>query len=266
MNDFKESLRYDTKENNRREIRGRTTSKNQRYRARVALRNKLIALTLAGTLTIGAGTAIVKGAMNSHEEKYISNTEEMKKYNISAQDLQITPESYEQVLKLSQEIGNMDKKELAELSDEQLCSYFGELSDLYLKLLKEKVSTLTGMDTNEFTLVAPSAHGTEVGGTAIKDTEMLLGKGVYLKSDEIDEYMLDVLQLREYSETGAKNATDKLTYYNEKLGEVATINLLREVHKQGLFDKPGIRLSSYRIETRELQNNTEMAKAADLEK
>lgn len=272
MNEFKSSLRYNpyAQSTQRRTINGRkTVRKSKAYRARQAMKQRIMALVLAGGITAGAvgiGTA-VKDYRQSQEEKYISNIEEIEKYNITAQDLQISPELYEQVMSLTAQLEETDQKDFEEVSNLELAGYYSEMAELYLNLLKGKVSTLTGMKTSEFTLVAPSAHGTEITGTAVKDPEMLSGVGVTLESTEIDDYMNDVLDLRQYSsqikngDVNRNKLESKLMEYKDKLGEVATLNLLRE-----MSGKDTTKLTSYRIETKDLKQTQETEKTTDIEK
>lgn len=272
MSDYKNSLRYNPShdEGDRRKITGkRTVRKSKKYRARQAMKQRIIALALAGGIAAGAiGTIVgIKSHQQEQEEKYISNMEEILRYNINAQDLQISPELYEQVMNLTSELEEADQKDFEGVSNLELAEYYSEMSDLYLNLLKGKVSTVTGMKTSEFTLVAPSAHGTEITGTAVKDPEMLHGIRVSLKSDEIDEYMLDVVDLKEYSSQIKNGDVDrsklesKLMNYKDKLSEVATLNLLRE-----MSGKDTTKLAAYRIETRDLEQAQETKKITEIEK
>ena len=272
MDNFREGLKYNPNERDKREITGRTSRrKSQRYNAKKIIRRRIMSLILAGTLTVGIGAGI-KTAVDSHDEKYVSNIEEMQKYNIKSQDLQISPELYEQVMKLSAEIENADENNFKGVSNYELANYYQEMSVLYLNLLKEKVSTVTGMKTSDFTLIAPSAHGSEVTGTAVKDVDRISGVGVSLKSDEMDKYMLDVLELEDYSkqilngDVDRDKLEDKLIDFKDELGEVATINLLREMSSKGLFSKDVTKLTSYRIETRGLQQQSDTQQVADIEK
>ena len=270
MNNYKNSLRYNPShdEDSRRTITGKkTVRKSKKYRTRQAMKQRIIAL--AGGLTAGAVGVIVgiKNHQREQEERYISNMEEILRYNITAQDLQISPELYEQVMSLTSELEEADQKDFEGVSNLELADYYSEMSDLYLNLLKGKVSNVTGMKTSEFTLVAPSAHGTEVTGTAVKDPEMLYGIGVSIKSGEIDEYMLDVVDLKEYSSQIKNGDVDrsklesKLMNYKDKLSEVATLNLLREMP-----GKDTTQLTSYRIETMDLKQTQETKKITEIEK
>lgn len=285
MNEFQKSIRYtpyeDThrrnyKNNTHRDTQKRTITgkrpvrKSKEYRIKQAMKQRMIALALAGGLVVGGigiGTA-VKNFLEAQEEKYVSNIEEMEKYNITAQDLQILPELFEHVMNLNEELEQANENGFEDVSNPELAGYYSEMSDLYLDLLKGKISTVTGLNPNEFTLVAPSAHGTEITGTAVKDPEMLSGVGINLKSIEIDEYMGDILTLREYSSQISKGDIDrsslesKLMDYKDKLGEVATLNLLREMSgKDGLT-----KLTSYRIETRDLQQSQSTERTSEIEK
>lgn len=272
MNDYKKSLRYDPSHNedDKRPITGRrTVRKSKEYRVRQAMKQRIIALALAGGLTAGAVGVIVgvKNHQREQEERYISNMEEILRYNITAQDLQISPELYEQVISLTSGLEEADQKDFEGVSNFELADYYSEMSDLYLNLLKGKVSNVTGMKTSEFTLVAPSAHGTEITGTAVKDPDMLNDIGVSIKSDEIDEYMLDVVDLKKYSSQIKNGDVDRsklesrLMNYKDKLSEVATLNLLRE-----MSGKDTTQLTSYRIETRDLKQTQETKKITEIEK
>ena len=229
-----------------------------------------MALALAGGLIVGGigiGTAIREG-LKEHEEKYISNMEEIENYHITAQDLQISPELYEQVMRLHEELEQSDENEFEGVSNAEMAGYYSEMAELYLDVLKGKISTVTGLKPSEFTLVAPSAHGTEITGTAIKDPEMISGVGFSVDSDEIDNYMEDILTLRDYSSQIRNGDVDRsslehnLMKYNEKLGEVATLNLLKEMpNRYG-----NTKLTTYRIETKELQQNITTERTSEIEK
>lgn len=258
MDNFKEGLRYDP---NKRQIKGRTTRKSKQYRAKQAMRQRIIALALTGGIALGAvgiGTTI-KNKIDEKEAKYVSNIEEIQKYSINAQDLQITPELYEHVMSLTEELDKLDENDFKEVSNAKLAGYFTEMSNLYLSILKQKVATVTGMSTDEFSLVAPSAHGTEIIGTQVKEPDMILGLPVDIKSKEVDNYMNALLELRDYAysiankDVNRNKMTNKLMDYKEQLGEVATLNLLREMSGKEEYTK----LTSYRIETRGLQQQTE---------
>ena len=147
MGDFREGLRYDP---NKREIKGRTTRRRQ-YRAKQAMRQRIMALALTGSIAIGAvgiGTAI-KNGIDAKEAKYVSNIEEMQKYNINAQDLQISPETYEHIMNLTEELEGLEENDFEEVSNIQIADYFDEMADLYLSVLKQKVATVTGMSIDE---------------------------------------------------------------------------------------------------------------------
>ena len=58
----------------------------------------------------------------------------------------------------------------------------------------------------------------------------------------------------------------KLLDYKNTLGEVATINLLREMGSRGLFSKDVTKLTSYRIETKGLNQKEVSTKMAELER
>lgn len=255
MDDFRQGLRYDP---NKREIKGRTTRKSKQYRAKRARRQRIMALVLTGSIALGAvgiGTAI----KNKKEEKYVSNMEEMQKYNVNAQDLQIFPETYEHIMSLTEELDELEKNDFKKVANMEIAGYFDEMSDLYLSILKEKVATVTGMSVDEFTLVAPSVEGTYVIGTQVKDKDMMFGVGVSLKSKEVDDYMNALVNARdyaysiEYEDVNRSRLINKLMDYKEQLGEVATLNLLREINEKKGYTK----LTSYRIETKGLQQQTE---------
>ena len=263
MDDFREGLRYDP---NKKQIKGRTTRKSKQYRAKQAMRQRIMALALTGSIAIGAvgiGTAI-KNKIDAKEAKYVSNIGEMQKYNINAQDLQISPETYEHIMSLTEELDVLEENDFEEISNIQIADYFDEMADLYLSVLKQKVATVTGMSIDEFTLVAPSAHGTETVGTQVKDPDMMFGVGVDLKSKEIYDYMIALLDARDYAysianeDVNRSKLTNKLMDYKEQLGEIATLNLLREMSGKEGYTK----LISYRIETRGLQQQTETEKLA----
>lgn len=256
MSDYRDSLKYDVTQRN---ITGkRTTKTSQRYKARKAARNRAIAVVLAGAMTVGLGKFIAGKSVEKYEEKFVSNIEEIEKYNLNAQDLQLSAETYEHFMEFSEEIKEQDKNKFRDVSNNELADYFSEMEQLYLRILKEKISSVTGMTIDEFTLVAPSAHGTETYGTKIKDPLMQRGIGIALKSDDIDNYMNDILDIRDYagqilnSDVDRDKLEAKLVQYNETLAEVATISVLREVGKK---DTP--QLSTYRMETKGLQQSTE---------
>ncbi len=258
MGDFREGLRYDP---NKRVIKGRTTRRSKQYRAKQAMRQRMMALVLTGSIAIGAvgiGTTI-KNKIDKREAEYVSNIGEVQKYNINAQDLQISPETYEHIMNLTEELEGLEENDFEEVSNMRIAGYFDEMSDLYLSILKQKVATVTGMSVDDFTLVAPSAHGTETVGTRVKDPDMMFGVGVDLKSKEIDDYMNALLDARDYAysikneDVNRSKLTNKLMDYKEQLGEVATLNLLREMSGKEGYTK----LTSYRIETRGLQQQAE---------
>lgn len=273
MNEFKRSLKYEPNKgrDNKRKITGRTSIKeSKRLKALEAIKRKLIVLALAGGLAVGGlgiGMAI-KNAIQEKEDKYVSNLEEMEKYNITPQDLQISPELYEHVMSLSEELEQADETEFKEVSNSELADYYSEMADLYLDVLKGKVSTITGMKTSEFTLVAPSAHGSEVIGTTVKDPEMIYNVGIKLDSSEIDNYMNDILELRNYStqitngDVDRRQAESRLMYFKERLGEVTTLNLLKEMTGKDDVTE----LTSYRIETSGLQQNQTTERTTEIEK
>ena len=274
MNEYRDSLKYNPsyrREDTRIKITGKRTQRdNKKYRARQLMKRRIMALALAGGMTVGAiGIgATIKKFSEVQEEKYVSNMEEIEKYNITAQDLQISPQIYEHIMSLSEELDQAKQNKFNGISNTELAEYYSEMAELYLDILKGKISTVTGMKTSEFTLVAPSSSGTEQIGTQVKDRDMLSAIGINLNSDEIDDYMNDILNLRNYrsqianEDINRDRLENKLMDYKDELGEIATLNLLKEMpNKHGIT-----KLTTYRIETRDLQQSQSTERTSEMEK
>ena len=246
MNDFKEELKYNP---NNRDIRGIKNS-NKRYSAKEAHKDKvrrLCALALAGTIALGGVSAgIVETIREKHEQKYISNFEEMQDYNIKANDLQIPKELYDKAINFCDGM----EDDLSELSNEELSQYFDQISDLDLEILKSKVADITGKDVKQFALLAPTVKGGEPVGTRIEEDGKITG---HINSTEIDKYMNGVLDARAYAEVmqyddvDRKEMEQKLLDMKSQIGEIMTINLIRD--ENGKY-------SSYRIETKDMQEKS----------
>ena len=251
MNDFKEGLKYNT---NHRDIKGIKTS-NKRYSAKEEHKDKvrrLCALVLAGALAVGGLSAgVIEYLKEKHEEKYVSNFEEMQEYNVNARDLQIPVELYNEVMNFCQEIDDTD---LSLLSNEELAQYFEDISNLDLSLLKNKVANITGKSLNQFALLAPNVIGGEPIGTRIQEDGKITG---HINSLEIDKYMEDILIAKDYSndllysDVDRKEMEKQLLSKKSRMGEIMTLNLIRD--ENGKY-------STYRIETKNIQeksNNSE---------
>lgn len=257
MNSFKEGLKYDP---NKKDIKGKK-SPHRKYTSKEILRNRIIAVVLAGGVVATPVMAIRHMANKSNERKYISNFEEISENNIKAQDLNISPELYESVINFSNQIAESD---LSEFSNEELSNCYSNLADKQLAILKAKVANLKGIPTSSFGIYAPTASGGEVVGTRIcrlnergEQRETI----AMVKSQEIDEYMNDYLDQRSYAETLINGNVDreklenKLLEYSEKLGEVMTINLLND--KKGNITSYRLEINNQQKPTNELQQETE---------
>lgn len=280
MNEFRESLIYSNKgmynrengyvsrnnrsrtTNERATIKGRKTiNKSRRYTPKEIMRNRLIALALAGTAALGMGIGI-KGAIDrANEEKYVSNFEEINQYDIQAQQLGISQELYDEIMQFKEEINETD---LTQVSNQKLAEYFGSIDDMYLTILKNKVGSIIGKSTSEFELRVPEEDGGILVDTRIveSNSERYIGM---INSDEVNKYMNDILKVRsivdrlQYGNVDRDKMEDTLKRMTEQLGEVMTINLLRD----GTKEKN--KLVSYRIETKELKQTDLDEKTAQVE-
>lgn len=272
MNEFRKSLIYSNNgmynrknssaSNNKATIKGRSIIKNsRRYTSKEIMRNRLIALALAGVAAIGVGIGTKSLMDRAKEEKYVSNFEEINQYDVQAQQLGISQELYDKIMQFKE---RMDKIDFEQVSNDTMASYFSEISNLYLNILKSKVSSVIGKPINEFRLSAPKMIGGVMAGTRIleDDSEKCIGT---VESKEIDEYMNDILYARDqydtltYGNVDRKRLEKDLLKMTEGLGEVMTINLLRDGNK----DKN--KLVSYRIETRDLKQKDLNLKTAQIE-
>lgn len=267
MNEFGESIRYrpddsykarrEQKTHRQKTITGRKPQKGK-YTAK-RLRNRLIAILLAGVATIGIGMKI-KGAVDrTIEAKYVSNFEEIQEYSVKAQELGIPQDLYDEIIQFRDEI---NERSMSAVSNQELADYFGDISEMYLNILKSKVGNIIGRSTSSFDLFLiddvnnPGAKIMERDGT-----ECIGG----INSDEVLEYMNDILAARNYKDTlecgdiNREKVEEKLLQMTEKLGEVMTINLLRS----GTNYKN--ELVTYRIPIEDLKGENGEEKTAQIE-
>lgn len=228
---------------------------------RFTTKHKFIAAMLAvGAITIG-GMAI-----NAGQEKQpidIKPSNQIEEFNIKAQTLGISQELYDKALQIENEVEVLN---LDELSNSELSSYFNQIAELELDILKQKVSTLTGMKTNEFSLWAPGIEGGEPIDTRVVVRDEFSNSGYEIKhqiqSNEINNYMNEILYARQYSQQlnnneGNRNKLEKeLLEMKDSIREVMSTNLLRGEGKH---------INSYRIEENDTKNIANI-KSADLEK
>ena len=193
MNDFKERIRYvEPKGKEYKRRISRPKKNNQRYNGKFIKR--VIAILLATGTIVG-----VKGCTTGARGSDTINTiNEVQEHNLKSSDLQMSQELYGKIMELKSELEEAERNNFENISNIQLINYLSELDDLYLEILKSKVSTITGLDTSEFTLIAPDSSGSDC--TLIKDSDRINGIGISMNSKQIDDYMRDIGTLRILSE------------------------------------------------------------------
>ena len=136
---------------------------------------------------------------------------------------------------------------MSTVSNIELASYFEQISDMQLDLMKEKVSNLIGKRTYDFTLVAPSKNE-DFSHTRVCDENMELCLA-QTKSSYIDDIMQEILKGRRIAEQmvngniNRKKSEKELIEMANNLPETAALKLTK--------DKKG-RIGAYYIETKEL--------------
>lgn len=229
---------------------------------RFTTKHKIVAAMLAvGAITI-SGMAIRAG--QEKQPINIKSSNQIEEFNIKAQTLGISQELYDKALQLENEVEVLN---LDELSNSELSSYFNQIAELELDLLKQKVSTLTGMKTNEFLLWAPGVEGGVPIDTRVVVKDEFSNSGYETKhqiqSSEINNYMNEILHAREYSQqlknddVNRNKMEKELLDMKDTIGELMSINLIRG---EGMY------INSYRIEKNDVKNNNTVIKSADLEK
>lgn len=245
----------------RRTSRDVVIKKPQTSKKRFTTKHKFVAAMLAvGAITIG-GMAIHAG--QEKQPLDINPSNQIQEFNIKAQTLGISQELYDKALQLENDVEVLN---LDELSNSELSSYFNKISEIELDILKQKVSSLTGMKTNEFSLWAPGVEGGEATDTRVVVKDEFSNSGYKIKhhiqSNEINKYMNDILHAREYSQQLNNNEGNRNKIEKELLEMKDSI---REVMSTNLIRGDGMYINSYRIEENDTKNIATI-KSADLEK
>lgn len=261
MSEFGASIRYTPNAQPHGRVKQRTIkgkkATTKEYTAK-RLRNRLIAILLASVATIGIGMKI-KGAVDDKiEAKYVSNFEEIKQYSVTAQELGIPQELYDEIMQFKDEIS---EKNMSSVSNQELADYFEDISEMYLNILKSKVGTILGRSTSSFKLFLRDDVNNPGAKIMEADETKTIGG---IDSDEILEYMNDILDARNYTETlehgdiNREKTEKKLLQMTQKLGEVMTINLMRSGPNKDNF-------VTYRFETKDLKQADLGEKTAQVE-
>lgn len=198
-----------------------------------------------GMITVALIASVVGFNLSkNNKDNFVSNFNEIEQYNISSSELNLSQDSLEQAQKLYEEIESLD---MSTVSNIELASYFEQISDMQLDLMKEKVSNLIGKRTYDFTLVAPSKNE-DFSHTRVCDENMELCLA-QTKSSYIDDIMQDILKGRRIAEQmvngniNRKKSEKELIEMANNLPETAALKLTK--------DKKG-RIEAYYIETKEL--------------
>ena len=255
--DFRRSIRYEEQPNrSKRTIAGKRTVHNKKFKG------KIMALLLAGIITIGGCFAITNSKNAQPKEEYISTVEEIQEYDIAPETFGISSETYEEAIQIKNEI---DGLELSNLSNEELAEYFDKMSDVQLKLVKEKIGNLIGKSTHDFRLQAPEYDSIgEHGRTIIREWEYGVNEssGVigHISSDEMNDYMIDIGVAQGYRDLlkdgeieDRARAEKRLIEINENTGSIMTIKLLREQTE----NRHQNLINSYRLLDQDFEKNSE---------
>ena len=93
-----------------------------------------------GMITVALIASVVGFNLSkNNKDNFVSNFNEIEQYNISSSELNLSQDSLEQAQKLYEEIESLD---MSTVSNIELASYFEQISDMQLDLMKEKVSNL----------------------------------------------------------------------------------------------------------------------------
>lgn len=233
MNEFKEALRFQPEEKDR-----MTSSKRKRrtnIKGHRTIYGKFLGRILAVVLVAGVVAGVTKGCGEITEEK-IDTLPEAAEHNLKSSDLQIPQELYERIIALKSELEVAKQNDFEDISNIQLINYLSELKDLYLEILKSKVSTITGLDTSEFTLIEPNPSGSN--STLIKDPNKIEGIGA-INSEYANGYMNDIGTLKNLAEDANSEDMNRsklqkyILDYGKKLDGLTTLRMGIEEKKDG---------------------------------
>ncbi len=235
---FRESYRYEEKtirnnqkhNNGKTKIKGinRTKARGKKYKSK-KIKEKLVALALAGAVIFG-GTKIVKG----FEKDTVKGMKEIQKNNLTAQDLGMSEQEFEEAQKL---YNRVKEKDISKISNEEIALLYSEIAETQLEILKNKIGNIIGKETYNFQILPKTMEGGILTPVRIMDGNGQKCIGT-IESDIIDKYLQNISDGRKSYNQMINGDIDRekvekgIQKNIECLGEATSICFYRDSNKK----------------------------------